>query len=116
MPDSKRPDSKPQDTYDDIARRTVPLPDSSHRPSREQVQRAHEPPPPPLETAADVAELRAALIGERVDVDDVTFQQDGDTLVVRGSVATDRDRLATLAAAHQLAGITHVIDELRVRL
>ena len=107
---------KPPRTYGDIVRGIVPLPDSSHRPSREEVQRAHEPPPPPVEAAGDLGELRAALAAERVDLDDVTFEQQGDTLFVRGSVATDRDRAAIVAAAHKLPGVERVTDELRVRL
>jgi hypothetical protein len=114
MPDSQRPGDKPPRTYDDIVRGIVPLPDSSHRPSRDEVERAHE--PPRVETIGDLDELRAALAAERVDLDDVTFDQQGDTLFVRGSVATDRDRAAIVTAAHQLPGVERVTDALRVRL
>jgi hypothetical protein len=116
MPDPKRPGDKPAETYGDIARRVVPVPDSSYRPSRDDVERAHEPPPPPLEAAADLGELRAGLAAERVDLDDVAFERADDTLVVRGSVATERDRAAIVAAGRKLAGVERVSDELRVRL
>jgi osmotically-inducible protein OsmY len=111
-------------TYDDLVRGVVPMPDSSHRPTRAEAEAAESRPPGPLIKRADPAdrspdpdEVRDALdalVG--ADLSDLDISLDGGRAILDGSVATqdDRDRIVRVVGC--VRGVTTVIDTLRVRL
>jgi tRNA U34 5-methylaminomethyl-2-thiouridine-forming methyltransferase MnmC len=96
-------------SYDDITRKTVPEPDSSWRPTPEQVKQAHEGframDPGEQELHARVA----AAVGASIDV-----EVDGDRVTLRGQVA-DAEALTRIPElARAVAGVAHVDDQLVV--
>ena len=111
-------------SYEDIVRKTVPLPDSSHRTSPSERREAEL--PQPGVTASGGANafpnhdaIRAAmdaLGASGADVADVQVSVVAGKATIVGSVArsTDRDRIVT--ALGQVAGVVEVTDQLRIRL
>lgn len=114
-------------SYDDIVRETVPLPDSSMRPTRDEALQADERPPGPRisarfpedeteDQAASLAAVRAALEAlQGADLADLDVTLEGGRAELSGSVAdeSDRDRIVrSVAAVH---GVIAVIDTIRVR-
>jgi osmotically-inducible protein OsmY len=101
----------PKNTYDDIVRRTVPEPDTSWRPSPEQVKQAHE-----GFRALDAdeqrlqARVRAALAASGIT--GVEAEITADRVTLRGQVA-DAD---TLNRASEIVrgvdGVGDVADQL----
>ncbi len=112
-----------QRSYDDIVRATVPLPDSSHRPSQAEATRADERPAGPrIETrfpddvAVDLTSLRAALNNlTGADLADLDVTLEGGHAEIDGSVAEDSDRDRILRAVADVPGVLAVIDRIRVR-
>ena len=106
-------------SYDDIARRTVPLPDSSHRPTEDEVVEAHEAvnrEPTELE-ALIAAAVRAAFADDHhLDGSDLGVDVDGTVAILTGSVVTEEDRRRAVEIARDVPGVSDVIDDLRVRL
>jgi BON domain len=96
-------------TYDEITRKTVPEPDSSWRPSPEQVKQAQE---GFRAMDADEQQLHArvvAAVGAGIDVE-VT----GDRVTLRGQVA-DAEALSRIPElARGVDGVAHVDDQLVV--
>jgi len=107
---------KPPTTYDEITRRTVPEPDSSFRPTPEQVRQARE-----GFRALDRDEqqlldrVRAALAASGVEIDHLDIEVERERVTVRGQV---RDQ-ATLARVSELvreaAGDGEVVDHVVIR-
>lgn len=108
-------------SYDELVRRTVPLPDSSHRPTRDAAIAAEEPRAAAVTGSGSgdlpgddaVREALAAL--EYVDVSDLTVALRGGSATLSGSVARgfDRDRITT--ALGRIPGVTEIVDHLRIR-
>ena len=103
--------TKPPTTYDEITRRIVPDPDSSFRPSPEQVKQAYE-----GFRALDPEEqqlldrVRAALSAGGVDHVDVEI--DRDRVTVRGKVR-DPDTAARISElVRTVEGVGDVADQL----
>ena len=97
-------------TYDEITRKTVPNPDTSFRPSPEQVKQAHEGfRALDSDEQALLARVRGALGGAAVEVE-ITH---GD-VTLRGTVdAATANRLPDLVRG--LDGVDSVIDQLVIR-
>ena len=120
MPRSRGPTP---DNYDDLARRAVPLPDSSHRPTRLEEEVAKSRPQRDLATVdtrrGDAALGQAivdALAGlHHADLADVHVRIDDRTAIVTGSVATARDRDEIVRALDAVRGGFSTIEQLRVR-
>lgn len=110
-------------SYDDVVRATVPLPDSSRRPTRAEVHEAVTRPPGPRFTAAwpdddmpPPSVLLAALdVLHGADLSDLTLTLDRGRITLDGSVATQDDRERIVRALGEVEGVTTVIDVLRVR-
>lgn len=115
-PSSTSASSSP--SYDELARKNVPLPDSSHRPTRAEETDAEEPRIPAV-TADDGSgddAVRAALAGlEHVDVSDLTVALSGGTATLSGSVARRLDRERIMSALARIPGVSEVVDRLRIR-
>jgi osmotically-inducible protein OsmY len=96
-------------TYDEITRKTVPNPDSSFRPSPEQVKQAYEG-FRALDTDEQALQQRvqAAIAGRG----DVTVEVERDRVILRGRVrdAADLRRLPELVRG--LEGVGSVDDQL----
>jgi hypothetical protein len=71
-------------TYDEIIARTVPDPDSSFRPTKEQEREALSRVEPPRDTVL-AAEVEDAL--RELGVDHLSFEVDGERVILRGAVA-----------------------------
>lgn len=111
------PNSKPPTTYDDLARKLTPLPDSSYRPSRAEVEAAHNRPQGPRIQATDHDAVRAVLANlDGADLTDIDVMIEDGLATLDGSVAKDEDRTRVVEAVHTIPGVTAVIDQLRVRL
>ncbi len=112
-------------SYDDVVRASVPLPDTSPRPSRAEVLAAETRAPGPRFTAAwpdpddhtpPPSVLLAALeVLHGADLSDLTVALDHGRLTLEGSVATQDDRERIVRALGSVDGVTTVIDTLRVR-
>lgn len=105
--------TRPPRTYDEIVRRTVPEPDSSFRPSPEQVRDAFE-----GFRALDADEqalfdrIDSALVESGHDLQDVTVEVERDRVTLRGSV---RDHIAlarVLDLVRGVPGVGEVVDRL----
>ena len=113
------PVPRPSPSYDDITRRTVPLPDSSHRPSTEEVQDAHDlvhREPTELEAMIAAAVRDGFANDHHLDGSDLGVHVEGTVAVLSGSVVTEEDRKRAVEIAREAPGVSDVIDELRVRL
>jgi len=114
-------DKKP--SYDDIARATVPLPDSSFRPSRAEVAAAEARVPGlrisplwPDDQQPSVAAVQAALEAlPGADLTDLEVLLESGRATLVGSVASEDDRTRVLHALTGVPGVTAVIETLRVR-
>lgn len=113
-------------SYDDIVRQTVPLPDSSHRPTRAEERVAEERPPGPRidmrdvrdgdDAAVNESSLRAALLSlEGADLADLDVAVEGGRVEIDGSVADVSDRDRIVRAVSDVPGVIAVIDTLRIR-
>jgi hypothetical protein len=100
-------------TYDEITRRTVIEPDTSFRPSRDEVHRAYRGyrALDPVEQQLD-ARIRVVLAAMGPDAAHVKIEIDGDTVALYGTVV-NQDTLARVAeAVRAVEGAKTVIDEL----
>jgi osmotically-inducible protein OsmY len=112
-----------QRSYDDIVRSTVPLPDSSHRPSRSEETAAEERPQGPRiqtryadDSSVDLTSLRAALNGlTGADLHDLDVTLESGRAEIDGSVADDSDRDRIIRAVSDVTGVIAVIDRIRIR-
>ena len=97
-------------SYDEITRKTVPEPDSSFRPSPEQVKQAHE---GFRALDADEQQLHARVVATLAGISGVQVEIDSDRVTLRGQVDA-----ATLARVPDLVrgvdGVTAVDDQLVV--
>lgn len=118
-PTSARTEVGPR-SYEDVVRLTVPLPDSSYRPTTAEEAAAMTPP------AADAASSRAPSSSDdrvrvvlarldHADTADVSVALFGGTAIITGSVARGLDRDRIITALGTIAEITTVVDELRIR-
>jgi hypothetical protein len=116
---------KTASSYDEITRRTVPNPDSSMRPSREEEllarHRFGEPTehrPRPL-TSAERALLervhRALIADPRIDLRDVDVVIDGRCVVLTGDVPGDATSIQIAHIVSSLEGVDSVDNQLVVR-
>lgn len=102
-------------TYDDIVRRTVPDPDSSARPTRDQETRAYE-----GYRAMDAEEQQLygrvfdALLANGFDIADVGVEVDGETVLLRGHVRSPLELDAIEAIVESVDGVTQVVNRLVV--
>ena len=109
-------------TYGDLVRTTVPLPDSSYRPTVAEEQAAVA---SPGTAAAGGTGGKPSTCDERVrivlagldheDTADVAVAVFGGTATITGSVARGLDRDRIMTALGTIAEITTVVDELRIR-
>lgn len=99
-------------TYDEIERKTVPYPDSSFKPSPEQVQQAKD-----GFRALDAdeqalgARVRAALGS---DAQGVTVEIDRDRVTLRGTVANASALTNVPDRVRGIDGVSDVVDQLSV--
>jgi len=110
---------KPPRSYDEIVRTTVPLPDSSHRPTKEEARAAadREPGPRILGEGSHIHDVRAALDAlVAADLTDLDVTISDGRVVLDGSVATADDRQRIVAAVEPVVGVHAVLDRLRARL
>lgn len=105
-------------SYDDLVRQDVPLPDTSYRPSRAEVARAHlRGTGPSIVMDSEDTAVRAALMSlDGADLSDLRVEIDDGRAILGGSVATSEDRRRIVAAIEMVPGIAAVIDTIRVRL
>ncbi len=111
-----------QRSYDDIVRQTVPLPDTSNRPTRaEEVLSETRPPGPRIarvddESLVDEGSMRAALLAlDGADLTDLDVAIEGGRVQVDGSVADESDRDRIVRAVSDVPGVIAVIDTIRIR-
>lgn len=113
-------------TYDDIVRTTVPLPDSSHRPTRTEELGAEERAAGPRIHHAGLARddgdaptiqsIRGALaLLDGADLADLDVTIEGGRVQVDGSVASAEDRDRIQRALEDVPGVIAVIDTIRIR-
>lgn len=110
-------------SYEDIVRATVPLPDSSKRPSRAEAAQADDRPQGPRiqyrfadDASPDETSVRAALLGlQGADLADLDVAIEGGRVEISGSVADDSDRDRIVRAVSDVPGVIAVIDTIRVR-
>jgi hypothetical protein len=107
--------SRTSRTYDDIVRRTVPEPDSSFRPSREQERQAFE-----GFRAMDAGEhalfdrVRDALRDSGLGWEHVAIEVTGDRVHLRGQVTEVEDLERIPALVRDVEGVGSVDDRLVV--
>ncbi len=104
-------------SYDELTRRLVPLPDSSHRPTVQEERSAETPRPPTVSVeVGDASQLQAALAAlTQIDLADVSVALVGGTATLTGSVARTLDRDEIAAALRRAPGVIEVLDQLRIR-
>lgn len=107
-------------SYDDIARATVPNPDGSTRPSREQIRtsRAAGGAPAHAMTAEErstVERIRTALANEgHTDTQHVEIVVQGTIALLRGTVPGPSTSARIEDVAGQVDGVTEVWNELEI--
>ena len=102
----------PGHSYDDLVRKHVPLPDSSHRPTHDEAVAAEVPHDLP-----DQITMRDALQAlQGVDIADLQVDVAGGTATLVGSVARSIDRERITTALGKVPGVVEIIDRLRIRL
>lgn len=111
MPSPERPGR----SYEDIARTTVPLPDSSYQPTDAE-KAASEEPHLPAVTGSEVSVQAALAALSAVDLTDLQVVVTGSTATMSGSVARRSDRDQIEAALRGVDGIAEVDDRVRIRL
>ena len=96
-------------TYDDIIRKTVPDPDSSWRPSPEQVKQAYEGfrALDPDEQALQ-SRVQSAIAGKG----DITVEVDRDRVILRGRVRDPSDLTRIPDLVRGIHGVGSVDDQL----
>ena len=110
-------------SYDQLARTTVPLPDSSYRPTQAEEELADVltglriVTAWPDDEAASEADVRAALAAHpQLDTSDLRLVIHGATVAVEGSVASPRDRDELIAVLEDVPAVEHVVvPNLRIR-
>lgn len=115
----------PNRTYDDIVRTTVPNPDSSHRPTRNEEHeavereagpRVHQATPDESDDATTESAVRDALASlGTADLADLDITIEGARLQIDGSVASKEDRDVIVRRLEGVPGVVAVIDTLRIR-
>jgi HSP20 family molecular chaperone IbpA len=104
---------KPPTTYDEITRRIVPDPDSSFRPSPEQVRQAYE-----GFRALDPEEqrlldrVRAAISASGLDIEHVDLEIDRDRVTVRGKVRDAETAARISERVRSVEGVGEIADQL----
>lgn len=99
-------------TYDDIERKIVPLPDSSFRPSPEQVQQAKDGfRALDADEQALASRVRAALGG---DASKVTVEIERDRVTLRGAVGDVAALTSIPDRVRAVEGVSAVVDQLSV--
>lgn len=107
---------QPPKTYDDIVRKTVPEPDSSWRPSDEQVRQARE-----GFRALDTAEqelhdrVSAALAQAGLSKVEVEIEVDRERVTLRGVAADDGELRKIEAVVAGVSGVGEVHDQVVVQ-
>jgi hypothetical protein len=103
-------------SYEDIIRKTVPLPDSSYRPTDAERIESEVPREPALVGPHEgtMRDALQALTG--VDLTDLQVDVEGGTATMRGSVARKDDRDRIEATLRGVPGVDEVRDQLRIRL
>jgi len=94
-------------TYDDITARTVPDPDSSWRPTAQQRREAYSQDQPPRDEAL------AVKVGEalrEIGADHLSFEVDGDRVILRGAVADLRTWRRIDATVRAVPGVEDIDD------
>ena len=112
-----------QRSYDDLVRETIPLPDSSHRPTRAEASTALERPQGPRishrwpdDETPSVDAIRTALETlDGADLADLDITLEGGRAEIDGSVADESDRDRTIRAVEAVPGVIAVIDTVRIR-
>ncbi len=109
--------------YSEIARESVPLPDSSYRPTTSEEEFAGEQTglrvvsawPDDRSPSEDA--VREVLAEEpQLDVSDLRLVIQGSTIAIEGSVASSRDRRELVTLLEKVPGISEVIaTTLRIR-
>jgi hypothetical protein len=103
--------SEPPKSYDEIVRRTVPEPETSWRPSEEQVRQAYT-----GFRALDPEEqklfdrVRDALFAGGVDTTLVTIEIDHDRVTLRGEVAAGSDLAQIERIVCSVDGVSELVD------
>jgi hypothetical protein len=92
-------------TYDEIIARTVPDPDSSFRPTPQQVREAYERAQPPRDEALAL-QIDEAL--REIGADHLSFEVDGDRVILRGPVADLRTWHRIDAAVRAVVGVEEI--------
>lgn len=121
---SKPPAGTTPESYDDLVRRIVPMPDTGYRPTRDEEREAEEHAEGPRIHAGDPAgqmptteSIRDTLRGlAAADLGDLDVSIENGRVTLAGSVATQRDREEIVAAITDHPGVHAVLDLLRVRL
>ena len=104
---------RPPRSYDEIVRRTVPNPDSSWRPSREQEKYAqHHVLPPELQGICD--DIHDALVAAGIDANALRCIVDAEHVVVRGWAADRKSADHILEIVERVPGVKSVIDQITV--
>lgn len=104
----------PHKTYDDIVRATIPEPDSSMRPSREQVARAYD---GTHTRAHDELELYAAVqaaLHSHPEGSNIAIDIRGDVIELRGRVKRPSSINAIEALVKAVPGVGGVTNKLIV--
>jgi hypothetical protein len=102
---------KPPRTYDEIVVQTVPEPDSSYRPTRDQRLEAMARVPPPRDEALAV-KVGDAL--RELGADQIAFEVDGDRVILRGAVADTRTFNRVEAAVREVDGVEEVDNRMHI--
>lgn len=102
-------------TYDEIVRKTVPEPDSSWRPSPEQVQEAYEGHRAlDADEEALLARVRTALTAGGIDPDRLAIEVERDKVTLRGEVPDTRQLNRAPEIVRSVPGLGELVDQLVV--
>ncbi len=96
-------------SYDDIVRKTVPEPDSSWRPSAEQVKQAYE---GFRALDADEQALQARVQSALAGKGDITVEVERDRVTLRGRVRDPQDLTRIPDLVRGIDGVGSVDDQL----
>lgn len=98
-------------TYDEIVARTVPDPDSSIRPTPQQQREAAAAVPPPRDEALAL-KVDEAL--REIGADHLSFEVDGDRVILRGAVADIHTWRRIHAAVRAVVGVEEIDDRTHI--
>jgi hypothetical protein len=105
--------NRPPPSYDDIVRRTVPEPDSSWRPSKDQEHEARQGFQALDEGEAELfARVHEALRASGFDTGQVGIEIDGDRVILRGTVRDAQTLRKLPDLVRQVDGVADVADHL----